>query len=115
MIMLQCFSQIEWAPWVGCEDFRGYGRVLTMSRTRCLVHDEYRALFYLGERVVRQHTHDIWPRVPAFLPLLMRRTAEINSIMVLALQEGLDFRTFVEEGDYAAFAALYLMREPKGV
>ena len=79
-----------------------------MSRTRCLIRDEYGALFYLGERVVRQHTPSLWPRVPVFPPLLMRRTAEIDPGMVQALLEGLDFQTFVRVGDYAAFAALYL-------
>ena len=53
--------------------------------------------------------------MPAFPPLLMRRTAEIDPVTVPTLLGGLDFQTFVVEGDYAAFAALYLMREPKGV
>ena len=45
----------------------------------------------------------------------MRRTAEIEPVMVQALLGGLGFHSFVEEGDYAAFAALSLMRKPKGV
>ena len=52
-------SQVEWTPWVDIEGFRGFGRALTMSRTRCLIRDEYGALFYLSERVVRQHTPNL--------------------------------------------------------
>ena len=80
-----------------------------------MIRDEYGALFYLGERVVRQHTPSIWPRVPAFPPLLMRRTAEIDPVSIQTFLGGLDFQTFVEEGDYIAFATRYLMRDPKGV
>ena len=45
----------------------------------------------------------------------MRRTAEIDPGMVQTLLEGLDFQHFIVVGDYAAFAATYLQREPKGV
>ena len=45
----------------------------------------------------------------------MRQTAEIDPVMVQALLDSLDFIPLTQEGDYAAFAALYLMREPKGV
>ena len=93
-------SQVEWAPWAGCEVLHGYGRALTKSRTRCLIRDEYGALFYLGERVVHQHTPTIWPRVPCFPPLLMRRTTEIDPITVQALLDGLDFLPYTEEGGY---------------
>ncbi|KAM7470514.1 hypothetical protein LguiA_008697 [Lonicera macranthoides] len=44
----------------------------------------------------------------------MRRTGEIDPVTVQALVDGLGFQAFVEEGDYAVFAARYLMREPKG-
>ncbi|KAM7507356.1 hypothetical protein LguiA_017809 [Lonicera macranthoides] len=44
----------------------------------------------------------------------MRRTGEIDQVTVQALVDGLGFQTFTEEGDYAAFASRYLMREPKG-
>ena len=108
-------SQVEWAPWADIEGFHGFGRALTMSRTRCLIRDEYGTLFYLGERVIRQHTPRLWPRVPAFPPLLMRRTAEIDPGMAQVLLEGLDFQNFIQVGDYVAFADRYLQREPKGV
>ncbi|KAM7514850.1 hypothetical protein LguiA_004433 [Lonicera macranthoides] len=44
----------------------------------------------------------------------MRRTGEIDPVTVQALVDGLGFQMFTEEGDYAAFATRYLMRERKG-
>lgn len=49
-----------------------------------------------------------------FPSTLMRRTCEMSLVEVLALVDGLDFLTFIEEGDYAIFVARYLVGEPKG-
>ena len=65
--------------------------------------------------MIRQHTPSFWPRVLAFPPVLKRCTAEIDQVTTLALLDGLDFMPFTAEGDYAAFAAVYLMMEQKGV
>ena len=43
-----------------------YARALIPSRTRQLVRDQYGALFYLGERVIRHHTRVEWAQVLAF-------------------------------------------------
>lgn len=61
-------SQVEWGPWGDISPYYGYARALIASRTWQLIRDEYGTLFYLGERVVRQHTPNIWPRVPSQPP-----------------------------------------------
>lgn len=65
--------------------------------------------------MVQQKTPAVWPWVSVHPLTLMRQTLEIEPIMVHALLDGLDFINLAHEGDYAAFAARYLMREEKGV
>ena len=48
-------------PWLGVEDIPpALGLVMEMTRTRCILWDRKEHVWYLGERVVRQHSSDVF-------------------------------------------------------
>ena len=71
--------------------------------------------FYLGERVMRQHSPELPIRIPTWPPVWMRQVSNLPMVEMPALIDGVPFEGLVREGDYAAFADQYLMREQKGV
>ena len=93
----------------------GYDPYLAATRTRRLFSHEYGMIFYLGERVMRQHSPDMPIRIPAWPPIWMRQVSNMPLVDVPALIDGIPFEGLVHEGDYVAFVDRYLMREQKGV
>jgi len=93
----------------------GYAEALAATRTRRLFSHEYGMIFYLGERVMRQHSPELPIRIPAWPPVWMRQVSSLPIVEVPALIDGIPFEGLVREGDYAVFADRYLMREQKGV
>jgi len=72
-------------------------------------------IFYLGERVMRQHSPELPIRIPAWPPIWMRQVSNMPLVDVPALIDGIPFEGLVREGDYAIFDDRYLMREQKAV
>ena len=69
--------QVTWAPWTELNGLLGFEVARLVSQTRRLLKHEYDFAFYLGERLIRQHSPGVPLVTPSFHLVTMCRPNDI--------------------------------------
>lgn len=102
--------QVEWNPWASFDHRFGFDVARRISQVRRL----YSFIFFLGERVISQHSSLNQLLAPAFPLSTMRRPATTPITDREALEEGIRYHFFVIDMPYQAFVTTYLLGEAPG-
>ena len=100
---------MEWSPWAFFTSRPGF------AAARRLLRHEYGHVFYLGERVIRQHSPLSRLSTPAFPPSTMRRPNATPPQERITLVEGIKYHSFLLDMPYDVFAATYLLGDASGI
>ena len=84
---LDCW-QVEWSPWASFTGRPGFTAAHRFSQARRLLRHEYGHVFYLGERVIRQHSPLSQLSTTTFPLSTMRRSNATPPQERVALVEG---------------------------
>lgn len=93
----------------------GFDDARCISQVHRLLCHEYGFVFFLGERVICQHSPHNQLLTPAFPPFTMRRHATTPVGEREALVEGIQYHFFVMDMPYQVFATTYLLDEVPSV
>jgi len=107
--------QVDWSPWASFMGRHGFAAARRFSQARRLLRHEYGFVFYLGERVIRQHSPLNQLCTPAFPPSTMRRPNATPPQERIALVEGIPYHSFLLDMPYDVFAATYLLGDAPGI